>query len=1091
VFRHDDNGTPSNMDDDSWIQETKLTASDADVDDWSAYSTVADYFGFSVALNGDHAIIGAKYDSARETRAGAAFLFRHDDNGTPSNPEDDSWIETQKLTTVDSGWYQYFGESVAIDGTRAIIGANDLFGTKAVYVYRRDDNATPTDPSDDYWVHQVKHTVPDVVDGFSRTVSISGDVALAGAFLDNNNAGSAFLYHVRLEGEDDDCNGNSIPDVCEADCNLNNVADSCDLASGTSGDCNGNNIPDDCEDCNGNLIADDCDIANGTSQDCTGNGVLDECEPDCNGNGMADDCDIADGYSGDCNTNGIPDECEDCNGNSIADSCDIADGTSPDCNANGLPDECEDCNGNGSADECDVADGTSNDCDGDGIPDECNADCNGNGLADFCDVLIGLSNDCNGNEIPDECEPDCNGSGFPDDCDIANGTSTDCTGNGVLDECEPDCNTNGEPDDCDIADGPSNDCNANTIPDECDLAGGTSQDCNDNDIPDECETDCNNNGLYDACDIAQGTSEDCQSNGIPDDCELDCDGNGVPDDCDLADGYPLPCAIIEFSPAGSTGPFQIEGNEIVIPAGDVQVEFEILISGWGNAPGSPLLLAYNLMFDGGSLLGSDAIPSNPGVDLATPVPVECAGGTGCPAPFAPEPFTQSGTCGVIFPGWCDDFEPVFFIQNVCSDDMSSLCRTSDDCPAGVGCVDNPRFIFPSALNPLLGVTYFADNWFQWLGLPLAFPDGNREDPDGVTKFVSANLRLIVPAHARGTYTMRFDPGANYTFIMEPSGGNIPSAAVYGQLTIGGACCAADLSCEILLESDCRSEGGRYVGGFCTGEVDQCIPDCNGNDIDDAVDIAGGVSPDCNGNGIPDECIEDENDCNSNGYPDECDVTDAISVDENGNGIPDECEANTNRYLALVRETTAEPVAYQVTLTASLEFPDAVGLNWWMDAPGEHGVSRLVGSPVYRSWNNDPVLIYIGDCSIVPVATYDIRTTPDGTAFSNPIQIATTHKPGIRYYGDVVGSGLGDLPPMIGFSPPNGVVNVSDVQAFLLTLQGPLSPSVPVVWLDLHGLGDGSPPDHILNVSDLQRILFGLEGKRYGDTPGQLSPADCP
>src|SRR5438552_364964 len=30
-------------------------------------------------------------------------------------------------------------------------------------------------------------------------------------------------------------------------------------------------------------------------------------------------------------------------------------------------------------------------------------------------------------------------------------------------------------------------------------------------------------------------------------------------------------------------------------------------------------------------------------------------------------------------------------------------------------------------------------------------------------------------------------------------------------------------------------------------------DCNGNEIDDAVDIANATSRDCNGNGVPDEC----------------------------------------------------------------------------------------------------------------------------------------------------------------------------------------------------------------------------------------------
>lgn len=52
-------------------------------------------------------------------------------------------------------------------------------------------------------------------------------------------------------------------------------------------------------------------------------------------------------------------------------------------------------------------------------------------------------------------------------------------------------------------------------------------------------------------------------------------------------------------------------------------------------------------------------------------------------------------------------------------------------------------------------------------------------------------------------------------------------------------------------------------------------DCNGNGIDDAVDVASGTSPDCNGNKIPDEC----------------DIATGRSLDCNGNGIPDECEVS--------------------------------------------------------------------------------------------------------------------------------------------------------------------------------------------------------
>jgi hypothetical protein len=172
----------------------------------------------------------------------------------------------------------------------------------------------------------------------------------------SDDLGAVAAYAATFNGEQDVYFVRLFPD-----CNENGISDIGDLDSGTSDDCDGDWIPDECEaDCNGNGEPDDCDIASGTSDDCDGDWIPDECEADCNGNGEPDDCDIASGISDDCNGNGVPDD------------CDIASGISDDCNGNGVPDECEtDCNGNGDPDDCDVASGTSDDCNGNGEPDDC------------------------------------------------------------------------------------------------------------------------------------------------------------------------------------------------------------------------------------------------------------------------------------------------------------------------------------------------------------------------------------------------------------------------------------------------------------------------------------------------------------------------------------------------------------------------------------------------------------------------------------------------------------------------------------------------------------------------------------------------
>ncbi len=91
-----------------------------------------------------------------------------------------------------------------------------------------------------------------------------------------------------------------------------------------------------------------------------------------------------------------------------------------------------------------------------------------------------------------------------------------------------------------------------------------------------------------------------------------------------------------------------------------------------------------------------------------------------------------------------------------------------------------------------------------------------------------------------------------------------------------------------------------LGGWAPGESTglgalqiSCIPsdpfpDCNGNGVADADDIAGPTSTDCDGNEIPDECDPNE-DCNSNFVQDICDIAGGGSDDCNNNAVPDDCD----------------------------------------------------------------------------------------------------------------------------------------------------------------------------------------------------------
>jgi hypothetical protein len=74
----------------------------------------ADYFGGSVSISGDAAVIGAYTDDDNGYNAGSAYLFHFDGN---------TWVEQTKLLSSDGAAGDKFGRSASISGGTAIIGA--------------------------------------------------------------------------------------------------------------------------------------------------------------------------------------------------------------------------------------------------------------------------------------------------------------------------------------------------------------------------------------------------------------------------------------------------------------------------------------------------------------------------------------------------------------------------------------------------------------------------------------------------------------------------------------------------------------------------------------------------------------------------------------------------------------------------------------------------------------------------------------------------------------------------------------------------------------------------------------------------------
>ena len=73
--------------------------------------TAGSWFGCSVALSGNTALVGAQF---ADNGLGAAYIFT--DGGT-------TWTQRAQLTASDGAVADIFGQSVALSGSTALVGA--------------------------------------------------------------------------------------------------------------------------------------------------------------------------------------------------------------------------------------------------------------------------------------------------------------------------------------------------------------------------------------------------------------------------------------------------------------------------------------------------------------------------------------------------------------------------------------------------------------------------------------------------------------------------------------------------------------------------------------------------------------------------------------------------------------------------------------------------------------------------------------------------------------------------------------------------------------------------------------------------------
>ena len=160
----------------SWSQQAELTPSEGAGDD---------YFGISVSVSGDTAVVGAYGRDVDGPYSGAAYVFVR--SGT-------AWSQQAELTPADGVSYGFFGGAVSVNGDTAIVGAegndDNGDGSGSAYIFARSGTS---------WSQQAILTASESVSGdyFGKSVSVCGDTAIVGAYWDDDNgaqSGSVYIF---------------------------------------------------------------------------------------------------------------------------------------------------------------------------------------------------------------------------------------------------------------------------------------------------------------------------------------------------------------------------------------------------------------------------------------------------------------------------------------------------------------------------------------------------------------------------------------------------------------------------------------------------------------------------------------------------------------------------------------------------------------------------------------------------------------------------------------------------------------------------------------------------------------------------------
>jgi hypothetical protein len=135
-------------------------------------------YGISVATDGQRVVVGARWSSVLAPFAGAAYVYAYGG----------AWTLERRLLAADGGQSDQFGHGVALDGDTVIVGAPQPWGGPGAAYYFRRNGAS--------WTQRQKLTPESGLsnESFGAFVAVAGERLVVGSPQTYVGPGRAFAY---------------------------------------------------------------------------------------------------------------------------------------------------------------------------------------------------------------------------------------------------------------------------------------------------------------------------------------------------------------------------------------------------------------------------------------------------------------------------------------------------------------------------------------------------------------------------------------------------------------------------------------------------------------------------------------------------------------------------------------------------------------------------------------------------------------------------------------------------------------------------------------------------------------------------------